>query len=299
MELRQLKYFMEVAKREHMTEAAEALHVAQSAVSRQIGNLEDELGVDLFVRQGRRVKLTPLGRIFLERTTEAMKLIESAKREVEEHLEPEKGTVRITFPISMAAFTLPTAISRFRQDYPKAKFQLKQGIYYNLIEDVVNGEYNMALLAPVPEDDPRVEGYTLFREEVVAIVPKTHRLSKNNELSLKQLEGEPFVVLPEGMYFRELVIQACLDQGYYPNISFEGDDVDALKGLASAGLGITLLPEVTVMDNVPHNTVKIRIRDPKVIRTVGVITPKGRELLPTERLFLQFLKEFFENTVNV
>ncbi|GAE32731.1 LysR family transcriptional regulator [Halalkalibacter hemicellulosilyticus] len=298
MELRQLKYFMEVAKREHMTEAAEALHVAQSAVSRQIGNLEDELGVDLFVRQGRRVKLTPLGRIFLERTTEAMKLIESATREVEEHLEPEKGTVRITFPISMAAFTLPTAISRFRQKYPQAKFQLKQGIYYNLIEDVVNGEYNMALLAPVPEDE-RVEGYTLFTEEVVAIVPKTHTLSTNSDLSLKQLENEPLVVLPEGMYFRELVIQACLDQGYYPNISFEGDDVDALKGLASAGLGITLLPEVTVMDNVPHNTVKIRIRDPKVIRTVGIITPKGRELLPTERLFLQFLKEFFENTVNV
>ncbi|WP_062047609.1 LysR family transcriptional regulator [Bacillus sp. JCM 19034] len=298
MELRQLKYFMEVAKREHMTEAAEALHVAQSAVSRQIGNLEDELGVDLFIRQGRRVKLTPLGRIFLERTTEAIKLIESATREVEEHLEPEKGTVRITFPISMAAYTLPTAISRFREKYPLAKFQLKQGIYYDLIEDVINGEYNMALLAPVPEDE-RVNGYTLFSEEVVAIVPNNNPLSNNKVLTLKQLEHEQIVVLPEGMYFRELVIKACIDQGFYPKISFEGDDVDALKGLASAGLGITLLPEVTVVDNIPHNTTKVRIRNPKLVRTVGIITPKERQLLPTERLFFEFLKEFFENKVNL
>ena len=78
MELRQIQYFMEVAKREHVTEAADALHVAQSAVSRQIFNLEAELGVDLFIREGRNVRLTPIGKIFLEHMEEAMNVIENA-----------------------------------------------------------------------------------------------------------------------------------------------------------------------------------------------------------------------------
>src|SRR4051794_8126592 len=108
MELRQIQYFIEVAKREHVTEAAVSLHVAQSAVSRQIVNLEAELGVDLFIREGRNVKLTPIGRTFLEHMEEAMKVIDNATREVQEYLDPERGVIRIGFPSSLAAYTLPT-----------------------------------------------------------------------------------------------------------------------------------------------------------------------------------------------
>jgi len=108
MELRQIQYFIEVAKREHVTEAAHAMHIAQSAVSRQIFNLESELGVQLFIREGRNVKLTPIGRVFLEYMKEAVQVIDSAKREVEEFLDPERGTIRIGFPSSLANYTLPT-----------------------------------------------------------------------------------------------------------------------------------------------------------------------------------------------
>ena len=83
LELRQIKYFIEVAKREHMTDAADALHVAQSAVSRQIVNLEAELGVNLFIREGRSIRLTPIGRMFLEKMEQAMDVIEQARREIE------------------------------------------------------------------------------------------------------------------------------------------------------------------------------------------------------------------------
>ncbi|SDI42588.1 LysR family transcriptional regulator [Alteribacillus bidgolensis] len=293
MELRQLKYFMEVAKREHMTEAAENLHVAQSAVSRQIYNLESELGVDLFVRQGRRVRLTPIGRMFLESSTQAMIMLENAKREVKEHLDPARGTIRITYPISMAAYTLPTVISSFREQYPDARFQLKQNIYYDVIEEVVNGEYNMGLLAPVPNNNKKVEGHTLFTENVIALLPKNHDLADKDNLQLTQLKEEPFILLPEGMYFREMVIEACLEQGFHPEVAFEGDDVDALKGLVSAGLGIALIPEITLVDTTPRFTVKKPIINPGVTRSVGVIVPKERQLLPTERLFFDFLKEFF------
>src|SRR5690625_7041749 len=108
LEFRQIKYFIEVARREHVTDAAQALHVAQSAVSRQIFNLEAELGVDLFIRKGRNVKLTPIGRIFLNDMEQAIHVIEDARQVISEHTDPERGTIQIGFLSSLAAYILPT-----------------------------------------------------------------------------------------------------------------------------------------------------------------------------------------------
>ena len=83
--------------------------------------------------------------------------------------------------------------------------------------------------------------------------------------------------------------------GFTPDISFEGEDIDAIKGLVAAGLGVTLLPEITLMESIPRTTVKIPISEPELTRTVGIIIPKNRELPPSEKLFHQFLQEFFSN----
>lgn len=293
MELRQIQYFIEVAKREHVTEAALALHVAQSAVSRQIFNLEAELGVNLFVREGRNVKLTPIGRMFLKRMKDAMNVIENAKREVEECLDPERGTVRIGFPSSMANYTLPTAISAFRERYPQVKFQLHQGSYHYLIGAVEKGEIDMALIGPVPKQGERVKGDILFLENFVALLPANHPLATQSSLKLSQLRNDSFVLFPNGFVLREIVVDACWQIGFQPHVSFEGDDIDAIKGLVSAGLGVTLIPEITLIDSLPRSTVKLPISEPEVTRTVGVIIPGERQLLPTEKLFYEFLKRFF------
>lgn len=291
VEIRQMRYFMEVAMREHVTEAANALHVAQSSVSRQLVNLESELGVDLFVREGRRVKLTPIGKIFLERVRQAMHLIEEAEREVKEYLEPEKGTVRIAFPISLAAHVLPNAIFAFRQRYPEAKFQMKQALYHDLIDGVIQGEFNLAMIAPVPMDTKKIKQKVLFTEHIVALLPLHHRLANRTSIQLQELKDDPFVTLPEGTLFRKIALHACNELGFSPHIAFEGDDIDALKGLVSAGLGVALMPQVTLVDNTPFSTVKIPIVDPSVTRTVGIICPTGRSLLPAEQLFYDFLSE--------
>ncbi|WP_071393180.1 LysR family transcriptional regulator [Bacillus tuaregi] len=293
MELRQIQYFIEVAKREHVTDAALHLHVAQSAVSRQIFNLESELGVDLFVREGRNVKLTPIGRIFLEHMEEAVTILENAQREISEYLDPGQGTIRVGFPSSLATHTMPTAISGFRERYPNVKFQLKQGAYYHLIELVAKGEIDMALLGPVPMDEKKVKGSIFFTEDLVALLPKDHRLAGETSLKLSQLRDDSFILFPNGFILREVLVEACAKLGFQPNVSFEGEDIDAIKGLVAAGLGVTLIPEVTIFDNRPKSTVIIPVIEPKVTRTVGVIIPRHRQLLPTQNLFYHFLMDFF------
>lgn len=292
MELRQIQYFMEVAKREHVTEAADALHVAQSAVSRQIFNLEAELGVDLFIREGRNVRLTPIGKIFLEHMEEAMNVIENARREVDEYLDPEKGTIRVGFPSSLAAYTLPTAISAFSRKHPEVKYQLRQGSYQSLIDGVKKGDIDMALLGPVPKDDKKVLGNILFTEKMVALLPVRHPLADRKSIKLSQLRDDSFILFPNGYILREISVKACQQQGFQPNVTFEGEDIDAIKGLVSAGLGVTLIPEITLIDSLPRHTVKTNI-EPQVTRTVGVIIPTDREMLPTAKLFHAFLNEFF------
>jgi LysR family transcriptional regulator, transcription activator of glutamate synthase operon len=289
LELRQIQYFMEVAKREHVTEAAMELHVAQSAVSRQVFNLEKELGVNLFIREGRNVKLTMIGQMFLEHMEQAMKVIEEAQREIEEYLDPKKGTIRIGFPSSLASYTLPTTISAFREHYPQVKFQLKQGSYNELIKGVINGDFDMALIGPVP----KVLGTTLFTDNILALLPTTHPLANQSSIKLGQLRDDSFVLWPKGFILRDIIVNACGQLGFQPKVSFEGEDIDSIKGLVSAGQGITLIPEITLVDGFPRSTVKIPIIEPAVTRTVGVIIPRERKMLPTVRLFYDFLKDFF------
>src|SRR5690625_2283508 len=294
VELRQIKYFIEVAKREHVTEAANALHVAQSAVSRQIFNLEEELGVDLFIREGRTVRLTKIGRIFLEHMERAIHVIDDAKRVVEEYRDPEKGTIHIGFSASLASYILPTAISYFRREHPNVQFVLNEGAYSDLIEQVIRGEINIALLGPLPQDKKKIKGSVLFTENIVALLHSGHPLASRSSIKLIELRDEPFIVYPKGYVLHDLIMEGCLQRGFRPNVAFEGKDLDAIKGLVSAGLGVTLLPEVTLIDNLPRATVKVPIVEPSLKRTVGVIIPRERDLLPTEKVFFEFIKAFFQ-----
>lgn len=293
MELRQIQYFIEVAEREHMTDAALSLHVAQSAVSRQIANLEAELGVQLFIREGRNIRITPIGKIFLHHAKEAVRAIANAKQEMEEFLNPEKGTIRVGFPSSLAAHTLPTVISAFRDQYPQIGFQLRQGSYLHLIDAVNKGEIDLALLGPIPTNEKHIDGKILFLEKIVALLPMNHPQAEASSIHLNDLRNDSFVLFPKGFVLRNIVIHACTQVGFSPNISFEGEDIDAIKGLVATGLGVTLLPEVTLTDNVPRGTTKVPIHEPNLTRNVGIVIPKNRKLPPSEQLFYDFVIRFF------
>lgn len=293
MELRQIQYFIEVAKLEHVTEASYVLHVSQSAVSRQIFKLESELEVNLFIHEGRKVKLTPIGRLFLAHMEQLMKVIENAQQEINEYLDPERGTVRIGFPSSLAAQMIPKVVSAFRERYPAVHFQLQHGSYKELVESVVKGDMNLAIIGPVPQHEPLIKSEVLFQEKFVAMLPADHRLADRNAVRLSELKDDYFVLFPEGFILREIVVDACSDLGFKPKVAFEGDDLDAIKGLVGAGMGLTVLPEIALNEHLASTIMTLPVIEPVVTRDVGVIIPANRELPPTEKLFYEFLKNEF------
>ncbi|MEG0380387.1 MAG: LysR family transcriptional regulator [Kurthia sp.] len=293
MELRQLRYFVAVAEREHISEAAESLHVAQSAVSRQIANLETELGTELFERIGRNVKLTSIGKVFLEHSLIALEAIDFAKKQIDEYLDPEQGTIKIGFPTSLASFLLPTVISAFKKEHPNVSFHLRQGSYRYLINAVKTRELNLAFLGPVPKKDETIDTKILFTEKISALLPANHKFAQKAEIQLADLREEPFVLFPQGYILNKVVVDACKSAGFAPNVTSEGEDMDALKGLVAAGIGITLLPESAFYDSTPRRTVRINISEPNFTRNVGVVFPVSRDLAPSEQIFLDFVTDFF------
>jgi LysR family transcriptional activator of glutamate synthase operon len=296
MELRQLMYFVEVARREHVTEAAKRLHVAQSAISRQILNLEKELAVQLFIREGRNLRLTPVGKLFLERVERALLELERAKQEMKDFLDPETGEIRIGFPHSLAAYTLPMIVSAFRKEHPNVTFLLRENTVQQLIEDIKQGEINLALISPVPESHPDVYGHVLFTEELIAILPPNHplALAKHQTIRLSQLKDDPFVVFRQGYTLRTIVINACKRAGFTPRIAFEGEETDTIRGLVAAGLGVGLLPAIALQEKGPLFPAQARIKEPDVTRTVGFVTPKSRGLSPAEKAFQHFLYQLYK-----
>lgn len=293
MELRQLQYFIKVAKKQHVTQAAEELHVAQSAVSRQIHQLEEELGVTLFVQKGRNLQLTPVGQLFLTRVEAILSDLERAVDEIHEFLDPDAGEIRIGFPHSLGMNLLPRIVADFRKEHPNVKFKLKQGTYNSLIRDVQSGEIDLALISPLPEKSEHVCGEVLFTEELFAILPANHRLADKSSIRLDQLKEDSFVMFKEGYSLRAIVMEACAKAGFTPKIGFEGEETDTIRGLVAAGMGVSLLPEMALTFNPQMMPARVRVIEPFVFRTIGLIRRQGERLPLVAEVFQRFLLDYF------
>jgi LysR family transcriptional regulator, transcription activator of glutamate synthase operon len=294
VELRQLQYFVKVARKQHVTQAAEELHVAQSAVSRQIHLLEEELGVKLFVQKGRNLHLTSVGRLFLSRAESILTDLQRAVNEIHEFLDPEAGEIRIGFPHSLVINLLPSVVACFRKDHPNVKFRLRQGTYNSLIRDVMKGEVDLAFISPFPETHEQLTGEILLTEELYAILPPNHILSEYNSIRLEQLKDEAFVMFSEEYSLHSIVMDACIKAGFVPKIEFEGEETDAIRGLVAAGMGVSLLPEMALINETKLQPAKVRLSDPQVTRTLGLIHRKGEKLPLVAEVFRRFLLEYFQ-----
>ncbi|MCM3635444.1 MULTISPECIES: LysR family transcriptional regulator [Paenibacillus] len=293
MELRQLYYFVKVAKKEHVTQAAEELHVAQSAVSRQIHQLEEELGVKLFVQKGRNLQLTPVGQLFLRRADEILKDLERAVQEIHEFLDPEKGEIRLGFPHSLGISLVPQVVAAFRSHNPDVRFRFKQGMYPSLIRDLVKGEIDLAFISPVPNDIEQVTGKVLITEELFAILPSNHPLARREQVRLEELKTDPFIMFSEGYSLRSLVINACEQAGFKPNIAFEGEETETIRGLVAAGMGVSLLPKLAVEYISPLPISIVKVVDPVVTRNIGLIHRTNEKLPLVAKVFYNFLLDYF------
>ncbi|RSM85974.1 LysR family transcriptional regulator [Kibdelosporangium aridum] len=266
MEIDQLRWFVMVAEGRTVTAAAAQLHVSQPALSRGLARLEQEIGVPLFDRVGRVLRLNSNGRTLLEAAKRALNSVDSAVRTIGTAADPTHGTVRFAFLNTLGTMLVPALLSGFRARYPEVEFLLRQDGTSRNEQSLLNGEVDM-IMAAQPSDQPGITWQPVLDEPLALVVPVGHRLAKRRRVRLIEVKDEPFVTFAHGFGLRPLTERLCASVGFTPRIAFEGEDPTMLRGLVGAGCGVALLAPAP--GPLP-DAVELPISEPRCARTIGV-----------------------------
>jgi DNA-binding transcriptional LysR family regulator len=248
MELRQLTTFRMVATLLSFSRAAESLNYVQSSVTTQIQVLEEELGVRLFDRLGKRVALTDAGKRLLQYTERILQLVDEA-RSVVTNEEVPGGTLTITAPETLCSYRLPALLRQFRARFPQVKLIFRLSTFIDPWRSVSEGSADIAFAIAEPIHSNMLVTEILIPEPLLILAPHDHRLSQLPVIDPMDFDGETFLLTEIGSY-RNVLEHALNEVGVHLTINLDFSSVEAIKQCAMAGMGIAFLPAVTVATDV-------------------------------------------------
>jgi DNA-binding transcriptional LysR family regulator len=275
MEIETIRAFLEVADGTTVTVAAERAHRTQPALSRALSRLEREVGSELFQRSGRGLTLTPAGRELLDSARRIVEAYDRGVRAVQDMAAPQGGFVPLAFLHTLGTWLVPELIRSFRAERPEVRFDLRQHGDAGLVDDLLGGAVDLAITGGLPEH-PQIEGRRLLIEPLRLVVPPDHRLAGRRSVRLADVAKDPFIVLKPGFSLRDVTERLCVEAGFVPQIGFEGEEVETLRGLVAAGLGVALLPDPHGVGSpaAPH----LRVSDVPASREIGIAWIRDRRL---------------------
>jgi LysR family hydrogen peroxide-inducible transcriptional activator len=288
MEIHQLRYVCAIAETGSFSRAAERCQVAQPSLSQQVLKLEEDLGSKLFDRLGRSIRLTEAGRAFLPHARSILTQMETARSSVTDKCADVRGSVSVGVIPTIAPYLMPHYTRDFTRKHPEAKLRIVEETTPILLESLRNLSIDLAILA-LPLRHKDLELFPLCTEPLFAVLPKEHPLAGSESLALKDLRGEPFVMLRDGHCFRDLSIAACTRARVAPRIAFESGQFSSLFGMVAAGVGISLVPEMAIDRNAGCRYV--RLSDTRATRTIVAATLRGRSFNHVQQAFLSGIQK--------
>jgi LysR family cys regulon transcriptional activator len=243
MKLAQLRYLTAIVDCGFkISAAAEKLHLSQPGVSRQLKVLEDELGFELFVRDGRNLlKLTPAGQKVYERAQKVLRETQAIRAMSQDVRDPSHGSLSIATTHTQARYVLPEVVGRFRQRYPQVKLHLHQGTTEQISQMLVNGEVDIAIATGAKEQMPHCVLLPCYEWYRRVVVPRDHPLARAKTLSLQKLAGYPLVTYVFNMTGPASLPDAFAAEGLEPDIALTARDADVIKTYVKLGLGVGIV----------------------------------------------------------
>lgn len=246
MELHQLRYFVTVARLGNFTRAAEACAVAQPSLSQQIKKLEDEMGERLFHRiPGGKSVLTPAGELLHARACRILEEVENATSELRARHELISGEVRVGAIPTIAPFLLADAVMAFGQDYPEVGLVAHEATTAQLLQSLEQGELDMAVLSP-PLDGGPWSMRSLGVEPLFLVAREDAPILKQKNPKLSQLRQQEFILMREGHCLTAQVSEFCDRARFRPKVRFQSAQVETLRSFIRAGVGVSLLPAMSL-----------------------------------------------------
>ena len=286
MEFTALRYFYEAAQRQHITKAADALHIAQPALTKTIKALEEELGVKLFYKVGRGIVLSEYGKLLKEKAEKIIGEVDDLPIELEKLIDARRNTVDLNV---LAASTITTKIIiDFKKSYPNALFKMTQQ------ESKKKSDIMILTNTVGSELPPRVKRKDIIEERIFLAVPSRSAFAGRDEIDLRDTSECDFISLSGARRFRPLCDAYCCFAGFKPRVVFESDSLIAVKNLIAAGVGVAFWPEFSWGELENTDTIKLlRIKNPDCRREI--ITYLFEDSSETSERFYDFLIDRLKN----
>ena len=292
MDFRSLKYFSVVAQELNFTRAAQKLNMSQPPLSNQIKALEDDLGVQLFIRGKRHLQLTEAGSLLLHRTNQMLSLADKTRADLAHMESGLSGTISLGMVEGRAPYIAARFISGFREEYPMVKYQMWNGSSDDVLEHLARGLSDLAVIA-YPFDNEHLGSIVIGKEPWIALIPKDHPLAKEegDYVTLDHLADYPLIV-PRRSSRIEAIVKWFDGIGREPNIICEMSNYIDAVALTEQNVGISIFPQTTYTPNV-HVVSKV-ITDPAKYVEYVLVWPKEQRLSPLIQEFLNYVSDFME-----
>lgn len=290
MELAQLEAFLQVAHHRSFSRAAEALFLTQPSVTARIQSLEREIGERLFERTGRSVTLTDAGHAFMPHAQRALTAVQEGTDAIEAVRHGDIGSIRIGASDTIATYVLPGILKQFRETRPRVHVHLTTGQTEGIVEKLLAGETHLAVSRLTQH--PEIESLHLYNDDLALVCSPSHHFAGRGRVSIAEAGKEPFLFFERSSSYHSLVYSMFLRVGVVPESVMELDSMETTKHMVEAGLGIAILPVVSVDREVTAGQlIRVEIRDMEqpAQREVGVHVVRNRILAPPIRDFLRLL----------
>ena len=274
MNLHQLRFVQEVARRGlNLTEAAKALHTSQPGVSKSILELEAELGVDIFVRHGKRIKaLTEPGQEVLKTVEIIMRELGNLRRIGEQYTAEDSGTLSIATTHTQARYVLPAPISRLRAEFPKVNVSLHQGNPNQVARMLIDETAEIGIATESLADYSELVTLPCYEWQHMLVMPEDHPLASKKQISLAELAEHPLVTYHPTFTGRTKIDAAFHAAKLHPRIALEAIDSDVIKTYVLSGMGVGILAEMAIRDEISEQSMPAK---PIQIRPAGHLFGKN------------------------
>jgi LysR family hydrogen peroxide-inducible transcriptional activator len=268
LKLEALEQFVCVARTKNFTRAATELHLSQSALSRAIQKLEEQLGQPLFERKPREIVLTDLGELLLERAKVILKLVEDTFAELSEA--GRRGRIRLGTIPTIAPYYLPVLLGSFAEKNPDISVIVQEDTTENLIKRCSHGEIDIAILA-LPVIAKYLEVEPLFDEELLLVVPTSHPLATAKNVAIASVESYPFIMLNEAHCLSDNISTFCRQQSVQPVTVERTNQLATIQELVALDHGVSIVPEMARRVDITDRRVYRSFSGEKPIRTVAMM----------------------------
>ncbi|MCM3568535.1 cidABC operon transcriptional activator CidR [Neobacillus mesonae] len=289
MDIKHLQYFLEVARLNSFSRAADELFITQPTISKMIKNLEEELGVVLFDRSRKQLTLTDAGRVILEHAKLINHAMENLSTDLDNLFGLKKGHIRIGLPPIFDAQDFLKILGKFHEKYPGITFQLVEDGSKKIEEAVQNNLLDVGIVV-LPTRPELFDYCSILEEDLKLILPASHPLASREEVNLVELAQESFILFNKDFALNDRIILSCTNLGFQPIIISESSQQSFIKEMVSNHLGIALLPESITLD-LPEHVKAIRIVNPTISWHLAIIWSKEQYLSYAAKEWLSFMKQ--------